>query len=470
MLLVRRIEHYLAVTPGGYGNWGEGVQIVRLDGRVYLFVLGAAIFCSLLASLGPVLRAARRDLLSPLKNQATGSTAAAGGLTARRLLVIAQVALSVLLLVGGGLLVRSLEGAQRADPRLDPDRLLCGTVYLPRQVAEGEGGKAVYRRVLDAARALPGVTAASLAQVPPLTGYARATQAASREVPDRRFPIFYNLVSPDYFTMLGLPILHGRPLDRRDRKGALPAVVINQALARRLWGTDEVLGRHLLVSEPPRPGEAGPDFEVVGVAADVRTVSPTQPPSPYLYFSHEQRTHSRMTVLVRTSAPPRALAPELRRALQAVHPDLALIEVLTGREELERTVVLLHMYAEVAALFGLLGLAVAVAGLFGLLSYSVSLRRRELGIRMALGSRPADVLRLVVREGMALVAAGVLLGVAGALALTRLLGSLLFGVGATDPLTFVTVPLLLAAIALLAAWLPASRAASLDPSLALREV
>jgi predicted permease len=291
---------------------------------------------------------------------------------------------------------------------------------------------------------------------------------AAHETPDARIPVGYNMVGTDYFETVGIPIVQGRPLDRRDRVDAPPAVVINGVLARKLWGTGNPIGRLLDVTEPARPGEPGPTYEVVGVAADVRNVSLVDEPGPLLYFSHEQRSHSRMTVLARTAGPPLGVARGLRQALRAVHPDLAVIEMMTCQEELSRVLVLPRMYAEVAGLFGLLGLAVAVVGLFGLLSYSVSLRGREIGIRMAMGARPWDVRRLVVGQGMALVAAGIVLGLGVALATSRLLASLLFGVGTNDPLTFVLVPAALAAVSLIACDLPAQRAAELAPSEVLR--
>jgi predicted permease len=324
--------------------------------------------------------------------------------------------------------------------------------------------------MLESVRTIPGIATATLTQVPPLAGWARPTQVAPHEKPEARIQVSYNMVAPEYFTTLGVPIVEGRPLDRRDRVDAPPVVVVSRVLAKKLWGETSAVGRLIDVTEPAHPGEPGPVFEVVGVAADVRSVSPVEKPGPMVYFSHEQRSHSRMTVLARTAGPPLALAAGLRQAMRAVHPDLSLIEMTTCREQIARVLILPKMYAEVAGLFGLLGLAVAVVGLFGLLSFSVSLRGREMGIRMAVGARPWDVWRLVVRQGMALVAIGVVVGIGGSLAFTHLLAGLLFGVGATDPLTFVAVPSVLAVVSLFACDLPARRAAGLDPSAVLRNL
>jgi putative ABC transport system permease protein len=208
---------------------------------------------------------------------------------------------------------------------------------------------------------------------------------------------------------------------------------------------------------------------VVGVAGDVRSASILQPAGPVLYFPVEQRAHSRLTLILRTAASPASMVPILREAVRTVHPDLSIVDVVTGDEQLRRGLAQQRMHAEIAGLFGLLGLGVSVVGLFALLSYSVSLRVREFGIRMAIGARPASVERLVLRQGMTLVAIGLALGLLGALALTRLLESLLYGVAATDPLTFVAVAAVLVAVTFAACFLPAHRAAKLDPLAALRE-
>jgi len=468
-LLARRIDSYVVTPPAGFGNWGEGATLVHLDARALAFALGVSLLCALLGGLGPLLRLARRDLLDPLKSDAAGSGTAAGALNARRVLVVAQVALSVVLLLAGGLLVRSLEGAQKIETGLSPERLLLATVYVPRALGGGSAA-ALYGRVLDEVRDLPGLTAASVSQVPPLGGWSQGTQVALHEKPEARISTNYNLVAPDYFSTVGIPILQGRPLDRRDRREAAPAVVVSQTLARKLWSDGSAVGRLLDVSQPPHPGEPGPVFEVVGVTADVRTISPVDAPGSMIYLSQEQRSVSRMTVVARTTGPPLTLAAGMRRALRKAHPDIAVVEISTCRDQLDKVLILPRMYAEVAGLFGLLGLAVAVVGIFGLLSYSVTLRGREMSIRMAVGARPWDVRRLVMRQGMTLVALGIALGVIVALFANRLLTSLLFGVGATDPLTFVVVPVVLAAVALVACDLPARRAAGIDPSEVLRSL
>jgi predicted permease len=469
-LLTHRFGAQLGLGTAGFGDPPAGHELVPLDGRAFAFALAAALFCTLLGGLGPVLRLTRRDLLDPLKSGAAGSGTSGRALAVRRVLVVAQVALSVLLLLGGGLLVRSLSHAADTDPGFPTDHLLLSTVYVPRQVAEGKRLEEIYGQAVDAVRAVPGVSAASMVQIAPLSGYLRAAKAAARERPDAKIPIAYNQVGPGYFATMGIPILAGRAVDERDRRDAAPAVVVSQALARRFWGTDSAVGRTLEMTEPPHAGDAGPVFTVVGVARDVRIKSLVDAPEPVVYFAYAQRLHPRMTMLARTAVSPLTLGPQLRKALRSVSPDLAVVDLMTCTEQIERGLLLPQMYAEVAALFGLLGLVVAVAGLFGLLSYSVSLRAREMGIRMAVGARPEDVRRLIVRQGMVLVIAGVALGVVTALPLSRVLASLLFGIEPLDPFTFAAVPVLLLLVSLLACLLPARRAGRLDPSAMLRSL
>ncbi len=467
--LAQRLETYLQTSLGGLGNIAAGSTLLRLDGRAYGFALLVALGCGLLCGLAPMLHALRGDLLGTVKSDSGGTASQAGGLTLRRLLVVLQVGLSALLLLGGSLLVRSLRNAERADPGFDPRGLIYATLYVPRSAgADGVSAK-VYPRIQELASRLPGVRGATLALVPPLAGWSRPSRFASHEHPDKWQESAFNIVAPGYFDSLGLAIVQGRALDDRDRKGTSPAVVINQTLAHKLWGDADPIGRYVISGEPPRTGELGPDFRVVGVVRDTRMVSVADAPEPTLYFAYDQHKHSRMTLVVRSAVPPSTLLPSLRAAARSAHPDLAFVDVTTSDEQMHRSLSSQHMYAEIAGLLGFLGLAVAVIGLFGLLSYTVSLRVRELGIRMAIGAHPDDVLRLVLRQGLGLAAAGVALGMLGALALAHLLQSLLYGVAANDPFTFTIVAAILTFMALCACYLPAQRASQLDPLVALRE-
>ena len=465
-VLARRIESFIMSSPSGLGDWTAGTKLVQFDVRTALFAALVTLLCALLGALGPVFRVVRGDLLGPLKSDASAS-GGGGGLAPRKILVVAQVALSVLLLLTGGLLARTLGQLWRVDPGFDPDGLVLVTVNVPRNVTAGEGGAGIFQRVLEKARQAPGVGSASLTHNLPVAGWSREIQAASQERQDEPLDVAFNTVSPGYFETLDLPILAGRALDERDREEAPRAAVVSREMAKRLWGDGPAVGRVLRIVDPAAPEVGEKPFEVVGVAKDVRAAL-LEEPGPLVYFSSEQRKHPRMTLLVRSEASLATLAPALRRSLQEVNPDLAIVDLVDCREHLARGLVEQRMHAEMAGLFALLGLGVAVLGLFGLLSYSVSLRGREFGIRMAIGARPQDVQRLVVRQGMTLVALGLAAGLAGALALTRAVAGMLFGVEPTDPLVFMAVPAVLALVSLLACYLPARRAARLDPTVALK--
>ncbi|MFL6202680.1 MAG: ABC transporter permease [Thermoanaerobaculia bacterium] len=465
--LARRIESFVMTAPSGLGDWAAGTKLVQFDARTAIFAALTTVLCAFLGAFGPVFRVVRGDLLGPLKSDASASGAGTGGLAPRKVLVVAQVALSVLLLLAGGLLARTLGQAWRVDPGFDPDGLLLVTVNVPRNVTAAEGGAGIYGRVLEEARQTPGVAAASLSHVVPVSGWSRLVQATSLDRPDETVEVAFNTVSPDYFETVGIPILSGRVLDERDREETPRAVVVSRKMAQRLWGNGPALGRSLRIVDPSAPEIGERPFEVVGVARDVRSAL-LEEPGPLVYFASEQRKHPRMTLLVRSAASMATLAPALRRALQEVNPDLAIVDLVDCREHLARGLVEQRMNAEIAGLFALLGLGVAVLGLFGLLSYSVSLRGRELSIRMAVGARPQDVQRLVLGQGMALVAWGVAAGLAGAFVLIRFIAGMLYGVKLTDPLTFLAVPTVLSLVSLLACYLPARRAARLDPTVALK--
>lgn len=473
VVLARRIEDYVMTSPGGLGDWSEGTRLLHFDARMAAFAGLVTVFCAALGALGPVLRVLRGDLLVPLKSDAAGIGAGGhrGGLAPRQVLVVAQVALSILLLLSGGLLVQTLNRAQNVDPGFDPDGLLLVTVNIPRNATSemaAEDGGALYRRVLEEGRRTPGVASASLAHVMPVAGWSRPVQVASLDRRDEEIDVAFNSVAPDYFRTMGISLLAGRALDERDRAEAPRVAVVSRGLARRLWGEQAAVGRMLRVVDPTAPEIGAKPFEVIGVARDVHTTALVEAPKPLIYLSSEQRRHPRMTLLVRSAAPTTAMASELRRALRQAHPDLAIVDLVTCREHMARGLFEQRMHAEIAGLFALLGVGVAVVGLFGLLSYSVSLRAREFGIRMAIGARPQDLQRLVVRQGMALVGWGVVVGVSGALAASHALTGLLYGVAATDPVTYMTVPAALAVLSLLACWLPARRAARLDPIVALK--
>jgi predicted permease len=465
LALAARLEGYTLTSPGGLGGWSEWSEVVRLDARALAFALAAASAVALLAGAAslPAALALGRRRGGTLLLTARGAAGESAGLRGRRLLVAVQVALSLALCLGGGLLARSLQRASEQDPGFATGDLYLATLYAPKNL-DGGTTERLYGRLLDEMDRLPGARHPSLAHQAPLAGWFRSAAVATAERPDALLAGAYDLVSPGYFTTLGLPLRAGRAIDRRDRSDAAPAVVIGETLAQRLWGsTQAAVGRRLVA-----PGSPHETWEVVGVAADLRSGSLTEPAPPLVWFPVAQRPHSRMTLLLRSPRPESEVAAQVRAALHRVHPGLAVVEVTTGEVARGRLLLPQQMHAEIASLFASLGLAIAMVGLFGLLSHAVVAGARELAVRTALGATPSDLLRLVAGNALRIVGGGALLGIALWIPLAGLIRGLLFGVAPLDPATLLAAPALLALAGLAAAALPALRAARIDPAASLR--
>ncbi|HSL82054.1 MAG TPA: ABC transporter permease [Thermoanaerobaculia bacterium] len=414
-------------------------------------------------------RDVRRDLVAPIR---AGAVAAAGGRSGpRRALVVVQVALAAALLVGAGLLLRSLGEIHREEAgyRIAGVHLL--SLYFPDEPGSAPGKAELRLRRYDALveeiRALPGVTAAGLTARPPLFGgaFGESLEVAGRGGEE---DLHTNLVDAAYLETLGVPIVEGRGLERRDRRGAPGAVVVNRTLAESVWPGESAVGKAFVLPSSSRPEERGQRFEVVGVVADHRYSKLTDPPGPLVYFPLAQRPRDRVTVLLRAEVPTEALAPPLRDLLRREHPALSVIDLVPLEEQVRRSLFEERLHSTVAGAVGLLGLALAALGLASLMAFAVGRRRREIGVRMAVGAAPADAVRLVLRQAAGLVGAGLALGLLAALTLGRLLAGMLHGVESHDPVSFAAVAAALGAAGLAAAWLPARSAARIDPAAVLR--
>ncbi len=466
LAVVRWLEGMMLTPVGGIGpGWtAPGSRLLELDGRALAFALAASALTVLTALVPPTLRLLRDD---PNRALRSGDARAGARLGLRRALVTLELALAVVLLVGGGLLARSLAAAAHADLGFSARGLLQATLYLPRSAGTPATTKA-WSAMLDATRRLPAVSAAAVAHVAPNTGMSRATRVAAVETADALRDTRYNIVSAGYFETLGIPLLSGRAFDVRDAPGSPAAAVVNRALAERLFGSAPAVGRRVRVAGTVRAGDAGPDFEIVGVAADAATTSAIEPHEPTLFFAYGQRTHARMTLLARSASPLSSVEPQLRQALASAAPQAAIIDLASSDEQQRRTLHPMRINATLAEGLAGLSLVTALAGLVALQIFGVSLRRRELGIRAALGAERGALGRLVLGEGLRLGLLGAAAGVAGALAATRALRSMLFGVDALDPWTLALVPLVLLTAVLLAGWIPARRAMRTDPAESLR--
>lgn len=431
---------------------------LSLDWRVVAFTA----FCTLATAIAfgsiPAWDAARTPLVPALKDLDAGARS-----RLRQAFVICQVALSLVLLTGAGLFLRALGHARGLDPGFDVDRVQIAGINLSILAREEARGRAFYRQLLQRLESTPGVESASLARVVPLSLGSLGTriEVEGHEVASRDgFPVDWNAVTPGYFRTLGLPLVAGRTFDASDAEAAPPVAIVNEALARRFWPGQDVLGQRLK--------RGGAWLRVVGVARDSSYRRLGEQPRPHLYLPFEQSYSPGMTALVRAPSPV-PLAAALRREIRALEPDLPILTEMPLREYVGRALVPQQMGGTISSALGGLGLILTTLGIYGLIAHFVVRRRREVGVRVALGAGPRDVTRLFLGEGLRLSLWGVGLGLAGAAAATRLLASFLPGVSPLDPLVFAGTATLMTLAAALASFVPARRAARLDPLLALRE-
>jgi macrolide transport system ATP-binding/permease protein len=442
---------------------------VAIDSRVMVFTLAASVLTSLLFGLAPALQAARADLVPALKD--------AGALTGRtrtRLrsaLVVAQVMLSLVVLVAAGLVVRALGRLQTVSPGFEVERGLVASFDLGLQGYDSARGRDFERRLVERVRAIPGVRAASLTDLMPLSlNYSSSEVHVEGQQLGRGANAPLSMVSAieqDYFKALSVPLVAGRAFTDADREDSTRVVVVNETLARRFFpGTDPAQGA--LRRRISFQSDAGPWMEIVGVARDGKYWTIGEAPQLFVYSPLEQSYSQTATLVVRSEGDPRSLANAIRAEVSKLDPSLPLFDVKTMEEHMGVSLFPARVAATLLGSFGLLALLLAAMGVYGVVSYSVAQRTREIGIRLALGARARDVLRLVAGRGMLLVTVGIVAGLAFALVLTRFMEGVLYGVSATDALTFTLVVVLLAAVALLACLVPARRATKVDPMVALR--
>jgi predicted permease len=438
----------------------------HLDGRVLGFTLLITILTSVIFGLAPAWQSIKTSIANALKETAgRGQTSERAGL--RGALVVAQVALALAMLAGTGLLVRSLWRMRAIDPGFNADRVLLVRLDLDPREYDDAKRLAFYRQALDRVAALPGIEAASLTNNVPLSIVGitprpvEAEDAPAQREQDR-VPASPDYVSPGYFGTLGIRLTSGREFGIQDVSGAPPTVIINQTLARRLWPNQDAVGRRIKVAREKEP------LTVIGVAPDVKYRSLLDAPKPYFYLPLFQHLNNAATLQARTSNDPMLSVSAVRQALREVDRNVFIGEASTISGEIEAALSQTRLTVTFASLLGGITLLLAMTGLYGLMTYSVTRRTQELGIRMVLGARPADALNLVLRQGLKLALAGVAAGLVITVALTRLMASLLYGVSATDPLTFSVIAMLLLCVAFVACLIPARRAAKVDPITALR--
>ncbi|OLE84472.1 MAG: hypothetical protein AUF76_03280 [Acidobacteria bacterium 13_1_20CM_2_65_9] len=435
------------------------------DVRVLLFTIGVSFVTGIVFGLAPAVQASRPDLVVELKEK-TGAPAGANRMfSLRNMLVAAQIALSLVALIGAGLFLRSLQNAQRINPGFDADHLAVMSFDLGAQGYTEERGRQFQQRVLERAGSVPGVTAAALGSTVPLFagGFARTVFLEGQDASDRRAGKLVQITvgSSHYLETLGIPLLRGRALSDIDQPNTPTSVVINETMAKRFWPDQDAMGRRFKFFGQQNFNQ------VVGIAKDSKYNFIGEEPTPYIYQATTQVYQPQLSLFVK-AARPGAVLGTVRGEVQQLDRNLPLTGVFTLTDIFDQSLWAPRMGASLLAVFAGLSLVLAVIGIYGVMAYSVTQRRRELGIRMALGASRADVLRLVVVQGLRLTMMGVACGLIASFAASRLIASMLFDVSPTDVVTFVAVPALLAVAALGASYLPARRATRIDPMVALR--
>jgi predicted permease len=450
----------------------SGIQSIELplelNWRVLLFTAGVAIITGILFGLAPAFSTTRISLTAALKGGGAGGRQGARRSKLAKALVSAQVALSLVLLVGAGLFLRTLQKLESIPLGFERQQLILFSVAPGLNGYTGARLAEYYRQLRDRIAAVPGVSAVSFSEHGPIGD---GSSSSSIRIPGvttgkERFDLYRHLIGPGYFETLGLPTLVGRVLDERDNAAGQQVAVVNQTLARKAFGEDNPLGKILRFGSETKPR----DFQIVGVVGDAKYADLREDAPPTAYFSHLQAINSAsyMTFQVRTGGDPESLVAALRNEVAEVDANLPITQIDTLVQRIDKDLLLERMFSRLTASFGLLALVLVCVGLYGTMSYFVARRTNEIGIRMALGAKPGTVFRMVLVEGLVLTGAGVVVGLAGAAFGTRLISSALFGIPALDLLTFASVAGVLVAVGLFACYVPARRAMKVDPMVALR--
>ena len=452
------------------GLGAVGFDTIRLDPAAFAFAAALALGTGLLFGLVPALQATRPSLTGALKDE--DSRARAGGrrgVSSRNVLAVAEIALALVLLAGSGLMLRSLGKLLGVHPGFDATQVLTLRLNTVEDFP-ATSLPAFYDQLLERLAALPGVTDVGLTDCPPLNGRCNGTIIVFRDrppvTPGEEPSVGIHWVTPSWFSTLRVPLRSGRLFTDADRVGQRKVVLVSETAARTFWPGEDPVGRPVSVGQG---GFWDDTATVVGVVGDVRYGTLDSLPVPEVYLSYHQAPRARMMIVARTAGDPLALAPAARNAVRAMAPDAPVYDLRTLESRVGDTMAYARFSALLLALFALVALALATMGTYGVISFAVSQRTREIGVRVALGATRGDILRLVVGQGVGIAVAGAVCGLAAALVATRVLRSLLYGVGPSDPVTFGAISVLLVAVVVVASWVPARRAAGIAPLRALRD-
>jgi putative ABC transport system permease protein len=484
--LVRQFltESVLLAIFGGVGGLLLGYEVLGLfvrlapdiprlnettiDLHVLVFTAVLTLGTGLIFGIAPALQGYKADVQDALKDSGSRLTLGATRAKARSVLVVAEIALALMLLAGAGLLVRSFMQLQKVDPGFNPKNLLTAFVMLPpSKYPEPQRQAEFFHEVMDRTMSLPGVECAGAADsAPMLTNDTGPVSIEGHSVrPDEvEIQAERPKITPDYFCGMGIRLLRGRTFTWADNEGSLPVAIINESAARQYWPNEDAMGKRVKLED----GSAPVWRQVVGIVGDVRQDSLVKAGRPEVYAPLLQVPVPYMVLTVRTRAEPAALTAAVRHAVMAVDKDQPLFQIKTMEQVVKDSEAGQLFQMSLLAGFAMIALGLAAIGIYGLMSFAVNQRTHEIGIRMALGAERGDVLHLVVRHGILLAIVGAVLGAAGALLLTRFVSGMLYGVGANDPTTFLTVATLLIGVAALASYIPARRATRVDPMITLR--
>jgi putative ABC transport system permease protein len=461
------IQALLALSPGNIPRLGS----IGIDREVLLFTLGVSLVTGLLFGLVPALTASRSDLNNTLKEGGRSAAEGAAGRRLRGALAVAEIALSLVLLVGAGLLIRSFIRLQEVRPGFNPQHLLCVDLSLPSaKYKEDQQTVTFFDQLLGSLAQQPGVQSSALAAGLPLGGgadfLAFSVEGRVLAPTDRTPDAEARIVSPDYFRTMQIPLRSGRVLNEHDAPGQPDVAVVSEALVKKYFAGRDPIGKRLTFGDPQAKDVQW--YTVVGVVGDVHGISLNEEPYGQLYTSYRQNPRRALTLIVQTAAEPTTMLGTVREKIWSLDRQQPLYNVRTAEQVLEKSIARPRFNMLLITILASVALVLAAVGIYGVISYSVTQRTHEIGIRMALGASAGDVLKLVVGQGMLLAGIGVVLGLGAAFAVTRIMATLLFGVTATDPVTYGGLALLLGLIALLACYLPARRATKVNPVTALR--
>jgi predicted permease len=448
-----------------------------IDAKVLVFTFVLALLAGIVFGMAPALRISRPVIVPALKDNSWSPRDRRSYFSLRNLLVVTQVSLSVVLLIAAGLFLRSLRHAQSIDPAFDVNRVVTVPLNINLLRYTKLQGREFYRQAVERVESVPGVESVSLARSVALGGGSsvRSLMVEGRPGSENEFrsdnssssaddnSINVNVVGFNYFQTLGIGLMRGRDFNATDTEDKPGVVVVNESFVRRHSPDQEVLGRRISFN-----GSKGPWREIVGVVRDSKYLTLAEPPTPFIFLSLSQNHETGMTLHVRSSVPPATIVGAIRSEVQSLEKNLPVSNPVPMSESIGSSLYAARMGATLLGVFAALALVLASIGLYGVMSFSVSQRTRELGIRMALGAQAADVFKIVLKQGFGLIAFGLLLGLGVSFAVTRLLTSFLYGVSATDWLTFVAIPIVLMIVASLACVIPARRATKVDPLIALK--